>query len=139
MSQDNFILNQSTFDNIIKYKDFEKMLRSFDIVNKILDKFSIKVLIKVIFENNINKIKNDELELYKFVNNLELERKIEIKKLIIDHALYLKDENNVYDYKEDFLNVASALNINRDLLYLMNQKIIQKEQIEEKKLRIINI
>lgn len=139
MSQDNFILNQSTFDNIIKYKDFEKMLRSFDIVNKILDKFSIKVLIKVIFENNINKIKNDELELYKFVNNLELERKIEIKKLIIDHELYLKDENNVYDYKEDFLNVASALNINRDLLYLMNQKIIQKEQIEEKKLRIINI
>lgn len=137
--KDDFILDNVTIEHIINYKDFQKQLNSMHIVNKMVSKYDMKTLIKLIFEKNINNIKNDELELYKFMNNLELERKIEIQKIIINKVLNLKDEKNILDYQEDFLNVASALNIDKDLLYLMNQKITQKEKVEHKDLRIINI
>lgn len=137
--EEDFILDNVTIEHIINYKDFEKILKSVHIVDKMITKYDIKNLIKIIFEKNINNIKNDELELYKFINNLDLERKIEIQKIIINKVLNLKDEKNILDYKEDFLNVASALNVDKDLLYLMNQKITQKEKVEQKNLRIINI
>lgn len=136
-----FVFNQSTIQDILDYKGYETLLTSSAIVKKMLDKFTIKTLIKVVFEEDINNINSDELELYKFINNLELERKIEIKKVIIEASLNLKDENNIYDYKEIFLDTAAELNINnKDLLYLIKQKLNQKEtKLEKNELSIINI
>lgn len=136
-----FTFNQSTIQDILNYKGYETLLTSSAIVKKMLDKFTIKTLIKVVFEEDINNINSDELELYKFINNLELERKIEIKKVIIEASLNLKDENNIYDYKEIFLETAAELDINnKDLLYLIKQKLNQKEtKLEKNELSIINI
>lgn len=136
-----FVFNQSTIQDILNYKGYQILLTSSAIVKKMLDKFTIKTLIKVVFEEDINNINSAELELYKFINNLELERKIEIKKVIIEESLNLKDENNIFEYKERFLETASELDINnKDLLYLIKQKLNQKEtKLEKNELSIINI
>lgn len=131
-----FIYNKSTFSQISKYKEYENQLSPERIVVKIITAFDFKTIIKLIFEKNKHKLIEKELELYDFFNNLEVEKLVNIKKIILDKTLYLKEESNVEDYKEEFIDLSKRLDVDKKLLYLMEEKLNKKE---ERLLNIINM
>lgn len=128
------IYDKSSLYQIIKYESYQEELSAEKIVNKILKTFDIKSLIKIIFEKDKSKLNSDEKEINYFFNNLDIERLVNIKIAILNKVLYSKEIDNIENYEEEFLELAKRLDVNKKMLYIMEENLVIKEE-----LKIINI
>lgn len=128
------IYNKSSLYQIIKYESYQEELSAEKIVNKILKTFDIKSLIKIIFEKDKSKLNNEEKEINYFFNNLDIEKFVNIKIAILNKVLYLKEIDNIKNYEEEFFQLAKRLDVNKKMLYIMEENLVIKEE-----LKIINI
>ncbi len=133
----NLIYEKSSLNHIIKYNNYSEELLSTQIVEKILKEIEIKSLIKIIFEKDKRKLNNNELEILDFFNTLDLEKLVNIKKNILDKTLNLKDKKNIEFYETEFLELCKRLDVDKKLLYIMEESLSTKE--EEVFLKVISI
>ena len=132
------IYEKSSLSQIIKYNNYSEELSAIGIFKKILEKIEIKSLIKIIFEKDKRKLNNNELEILDFFNTLDLEKLVNIKKNILDKTLNLKDKNNIEFYETEFLELCKRLDVDKKLLYIMEESLVTKKE-EKLSLKIINI
>jgi len=126
-------------DDLIKYKEYTKYLSEnqlYDLINKEMD---LNAITKAFFVKERNKLNDcNILKLYDFLREINVELYIKLKKMFIETILKKGEESIIYDYREDFLEATNYLNIeNKELLYILKEKIKRKEMIED--FKIINI
>ncbi len=130
---------ENKLDDLIKYNEYAKNLSLDQLYNLINKEMDLNSIAKVFFVKERNKLNDcNVIKLYDFLREINVDLYIKLKKMFVETILKKGEESIIYDYRDEFLEAANCLNIeNKELLYILKEKIKRKEMIED--FKIINI
>lgn len=128
-----------TIQELFTYSKILSFIDKKNILNKILIDVSLKDLVSLMLEEN-DIYTEDKKLIWNYLNSLEVKDTTYMKKEIINKVLKDSNVDNIESYEIEFINLAEQLEIDKDLLFIMKEKIKKNIKIEKiKELKIINI
>lgn len=136
---------------ISKYFNLEYILKNNQIFNEenikyiyyplLKKEIKFHYLVKLMFEKSNSSFSDSlHLELFNFFNSDSVENIFYLKKLIIEDILETKSEKLIINYKEEFLSYVENIKFeNMNNLYIIKQKLLNKEKNIKLANKIINI
>lgn len=128
-----------TIQELFTYSKILSFIDKKNILDKILMDLSLKDLVSLMLEEN-DIYAEDKKLIWNYLNGLDVKDTTYMKKEIINKVLKDSNEDNIKLYEIEFINLAEQLEIDKDLLFIMKEKIKKNIKIEKiKELKIINI
>lgn len=147
LNDNNYILEGLSIQETFEYKEITSIIESKKIVSHCLNYISLKEMVKLMFEKK-NTLNEESKKLYylenlypiwNFFQSNNIRNIVAIKKEIINLVLNLEDVKNIEGFENDFIELAKELDLNKDELLIMKQRINKENKIKNETLNIIHI
>lgn len=129
--------------DLIENEAFLNKLSSEQVVNKIIEKYTLKELTNTLFSNSAFNNPYFKIEIFKILNLLNNENKTLINKFIIEQILSKKEIKIINIIEEchiNFLNCAENLDIeNKETLHNIKSIFLDKQLISNDNINIVHI